>query len=301
MLARRSYNGHTRNLRFLTCVIALAGCDSVLGVEPLRLPDGAAPAFCPALGSRQPPVFSPTVTRLASNCDHYVISRAADLAMAGCGAQPTLIEQGPVDGALASAMLPTTSTADLQQPRLFPEGNELYVRRYDTAAGTFFELDDYVLGVTGAWALVGPIAFPLTGVTPAKDDEITVPTATTPRRIIYTSTGVGMTAFHELVQSGTAWQEVPGGAYTAALAGLASLGHANLTSDGLHLVFTGQPVTGPGGLYIADRMDVTASFGSAVLITSVVPTVTDAYLADDCSVLYYAISNTLGVYRVQQQ
>ena len=264
------------------------------------MPDAAF--YCPAAGSQTAPIFEPTVTTISTTCDHYVISRDSDTAMTECAGvgTKTLVEQATIEGALADAMLPAPAitTADLQQPRIVPEGDEVFVRRYDTANPQLFFFDDYTRAGGGPWSFIADVTFPITGA--QKQDEISVPSRGATRRVIYTSYGATTSSLTELEGSGGTWQAVTGGVYTASQLQMNVVRHANLTADGLHLLVTGVSMQGASGLFIADRRDTTMSFGTPVQITSIIGNVTDAYLTEDCGVLYYAVGNTYGVFRAHQ-
>jgi hypothetical protein len=100
----------------------------------LLAPD--APFACPPIDTA--PHFSLEVHQIVSQCSEYTISRDANLAVALCyqGATTT-IAQGPVDGPMVPARgLETLANPQLAQPRITPEGDELFLSTYDSFANT---------------------------------------------------------------------------------------------------------------------------------------------------------------------
>lgn len=282
-------------------VIWLAGCNAVFGVHKTgpadaqlfdAIPD--APYACPPPGTT--PSFSVYFRQVVpkGSCVGYTLSRTADLAFATCSKpsgdasmfQPS---QGAVDSAtLVDATL--VPTASLGQPKLAPDGDELWATTFDTNGAS---LAGYSRSGT-TWTHAFDV-FRFVG----QLDAGTPMRAGTTRRVLFHSGN----AIHELDQVAPgSWTEINVGVYTLAYLQVDAIMSApNVTPDGLRMVFGARVgVLQPRlGVFYADRATLADPFGPAVRIDAVPDQAGTPFLTEDCSRLYF--SGLRSVLYVPQQ
>jgi hypothetical protein len=292
-----------RVTRALLC-LGLCGCNAVFGLEatiPLDAqyfdapPD--APWGCPQPGTL--PKFSPAFHQPdvgARYCTDYSVSSVRGLAIALCrGTAFPEVRQGPIDGVLGAAtgIAPTKTARYIDEPRLAPEGDEIWIRQVSMSGATDPSVFSVFRAVGDAWEWSADLAVP---VTPSRDDEISVPTrrGAEPRRFIFNTPSEDMML--EMVE-GTPPTVVR--AYRNVELGMNYIVRPMLSPDGLRLVFGGQAMT---DLLIttmyADRPSIDSPFGVAKPLEDA-PASTDPFLTSDCGKLY---ASGLGrIFYAQQQ
>lgn len=264
-----------------TIVCLLFGCNQVFGLQPTQSAPGidaqffdAPPFGCPATGA-------PTYTRVLHQdvlqpVIEYTVSETAGRAMAYDFTRAITVE-GPVDGVMKPAPdFPGGGqlTVTTDQPRLAPEGDVA------TARTTKFGTSTLALyrRVGGKWPKIADLGIPL-----GPPDFMSSMTRGPMRRALISASGV----FHEYEfdDSGTASEIVP--AYSPGELGLFSMSSPMLGADGLRLVLQASSFAGaPPRMYYAERPGLSARFTAAQEIA--MPVVTDPYLTEDCSRIYFS-------------
>jgi hypothetical protein len=217
-------------------------------------------------------------------CFDYSISVAADLAVGLCQVGPTFqVVAGPIDEPLApTGITPINAFANLMYPRVVPDGDRLYVDENNFDALGNDEFAAYARGAGGGWSYLGIVDIP-PGTSAA---PVYLGTATAaPRHVMLAACMLAASCLQEwLEQSDGSWQQIA--TYVPADLGVVGFADAaNLTSDGLRLVFTTDQ-----GPYYADRPTIDARFSIAVPLPGV-PLAIDALLSDDCSRVYFPQRN----------
>jgi len=277
------YAGDVR-LGFL---VGLCACNQVFGVEPTEPRDAAffdtaldAPFACP---SGTVPQFDRVLEQAVFQfCQEYNVSLDHDRAVAMCYEPVRQIAEGKIDDTRLTPIPGfEAGVIDFDEPRLTPEG-ELIVRRNEPS-GTVFEL---YTRAGASWTSPTRLQLPAT-VPPM---ILGTPSRGPDRRVFIT----GTTTVYELeVDTSGKASEVH--QYTPAELGVVAVSPvpANLTADGLRLVFSGLLAgdTFYRTLY-TERQAVTASFGAASAISSTA-TLYDPYLNSDCSRLYFSAAGSV--------
>jgi hypothetical protein len=254
-------------------VLAVAGCNQAFGLDRTQPVDARyfdapidAPFACPPLG--ETPAFSPSFQQVVYDCREYSLSLDRQ-ALALCGREPMLPFEGVIDGPLDR---PAVGLADptyaLQFARLAPEGDELVATYY--RAGTGYELRTYARQPNGDWSRKGTIA------TAPSYRDVSGPTRR-PRHVMLTTSS---NALAELVEDTPLWRQVA--LHPASELGVGYPGAPKLSADGLRLLL----VDGTRVVY-ADRPTIEAPFRPAAPVDGL-PYVTDAFLTDDCSRVYFS-------------
>jgi hypothetical protein len=295
-------------VRWLVIVVGLSACNWAFGINETRQLDAPpvpffdapidAPFVCPPIGT------DPTFTNLirpviAQDCTNYVISATSSTAIALCTRNPgRAVMVGPVDQQLAIATgLADDSLHLYTDPKISPEGDEVFVNRTDTNATT---PELAIFSRTGTtWSAGAPL--------PATFDQagsVSAPTRGPNRHIIHRHSGVGAGAamLLELVDNGDGtWTQVQTYAPTE-LDAILSRAPLRLSPDGLRLMFVGAPLAmqTARALMYADRSSINDRFSKARPLTSVsVDLMSNAYMNDDCSRIY--MSSAQQIVFVQRQ
>jgi hypothetical protein len=255
----------------LLSLALLGACNQVFGLEPTQSVDAryfdAPPSVCPALGS--PPAFDDDLRQvLLQNCTDYTVS-ANGHALARCS---NVIEEGPVDGALAPALgLDPPPNTTYLNPRLGPDGASAVIRVFDkTSTSTRVYFATFTRSEAGTWSKTSELTLtnPFSSSSVSRDGHILV-----------TATG----GIHELATSNGTWTDL--GVHSELGVTVLSDGVA-LSADGLRMMFVGQLVSNtPFALLYADRPTLDAPFSQAVLMPAV-EYFPNAFLTADCARLY---------------
>lgn len=278
-------------------VLLACGCNSVFGLTPTELVDAPPPIDapdpprCPAIGTI--PAFGDDLRSIpAIGCTGYATNDSG-IAMAYCNNQ---VARGPVDG----EMTPIMMDDPVYQPRLAPDGDELFALHYNMT--TFlYELVDLVwrdnkLEQVGTY-------IPPSSATYGFYSSFSTPSRGPDRHIIYVDYN-NTTYTYDLVEiaNGTGtWTEqsrvpvtdlgLPTGATPMQL---------SLSPDGLRLVFmtAGAWVMDGSGQYTwidpvfyADRASLTDRFSMVVALPSVPDQVQSPFLTADCGRIYFSALN----------
>lgn len=272
----------------LWCLLALAGCDAVFGIEhTTALPradaqkfDGIpdAPFACPPTGTA--PKFSVFFRQVVpqGDCDHY--TTGGGIAFATCGGSsdtsPFTVQQSAVD---SSTMNPVTPSA-LDYAMLSPDGTELWYAHADALGNGVISV--YVPDGANAWK-ASYDAFVVTG-----NSFITATTPMSvgsPRHALVSISGT----IHELAEvSPQMWSDVA--MYQLVPTPGIVDSPPQLSPDGLRVVFHGSNVGSPAevGVFYADRASLSAPFNAAVLLEGPPVGAATPFMTGDCSRLYFS-------------
>jgi hypothetical protein len=268
-------------------LVFACGCDLVFTLSPPDAadtsaidapdaPDARDPARCPAMGA---PVFSQSAQVItAANCVQYTVSLGKGVAVAVCGGD---LVEGPIDSATLSPMsiAPPTPGGTLGDPRLSPDGEQLFVTARDTAGRGTIEL---YRRSDGTWVHdpTATIGLP-TVATFSEDLEASPPTSGAAGRMTIVATRVNEVAtFTEFTDSGGGvW--IDGRTYDADGFGILNIKQPSLTEDGLRLVFVGN-----SNIQYTVRDAIGDAFPAPSRIETVFEIVTNPYLTPQCERLY---------------
>ena len=270
-------------------VLALCACNRVFGIETTDLVDAStmvppdARVECPAYGTV--PKFSQEIVAFSQQtCGDYTISAAGGFAIAACSDGAPHICAGEI----ASDLVPIASfepdgMRQFGQPRLAPEGDELFLRIQPLPAGSA-AVARYRRNADLTWsqASVLDLGFPvlaLAGVT----------SRASPRRMFVQLDTATPEAnnLHELEETAVDhWVERA--VYTPSDLGLsAAPANVDVTADGLRLIYNPSSyVAGQDYLYYADRPDLASRFESGVRISTILANF-GGYLTEHCDRFYF--------------
>ncbi|MGE5185877.1 MAG: hypothetical protein ACM31C_27660 [Acidobacteriota bacterium] len=267
--------------------MALAGCNQIFGLGKTQpaVYDAPidAPYRCPPGGTGTAPAFSDLFVQVVpeGDCENYTTSLpAGNVTVATCstttGAQ--MIETSAIDAASLDLTMLTPSAFD---PKLSPEGDELWIGRTDasnngvvsvyTPAGAGWQLAFDAYTVAGL-----PYVSPST---PMKKG--------TPRRELYTDNS----EVHELDEYAPGKWRDTGMTFTAPTLGVLTFDSVpQLSPDGLRIVFSGRSmsVDPQPAIFYADRPDLSHPFGTAIRLVGPPAQATYPFMTYDCSRLYFS-------------
>jgi hypothetical protein len=270
-------------------LVALCGCNSVLGVHSTEKRDAAMPYYdapfdapfaCPPLGTA--PRFTNVLRQAVfQDCTDYTTSAAAGLAVASCS---NAISAGPIDMPL-TVIVPLSTSVQYYRPRLSPEGDAILMFVYDTTSGQHFE---EFREVGGTWTLTEILPFAVAG------DIISAPTRSPNRHVLVVGTDASL---HEMAdQGGNVWTETA--VHPNSELGVGNLGPPYLSTDGLRLMMGAVPQGGTMLLAMyTDRDALDQPFRPAVPLVGV-PGALDGFMTEDCSRIY--MSGLESIFYVQQ-
>lgn len=212
------------------------------------------------------------------------------LATAQCKFNDILVADGPIDGVLTASIVSSPpTTVGLYDPRLAPDGDRMLVARIDSSSTANYNVALY--DRTGAtWAFRQDVY-----VAPGSSTEVLHSTPASDGRFLLYTASAGQTFSEFAETSPQNWTIVA--THTTAELGVAGMFPANLSPDGLRIVFQGTGLSSVYGIYYADRANVGVPFNPASLLAaSYLP---DPFMTSDCGRLYFdAIGTT---FYAQQQ
>lgn len=262
-------------------ILALVGCNQIYGLEATKGRDAApkeffdappdAPFTCP--GDDSAPRFKPRFGQVpVGQCFAYTPSHDTKTAVAYCFGLG--IAEGPIDGPLASTIPPGTRT--LFDPRLFPEGDRMFIR--DTTNGN--RVDIYARQGT-TWS-----ATPFLTAVP-NDWYVSNPSRGPDRRAIvleYSPAIDGFVITEYVEQQPDAWTARPSYKLNTVNFGT----HPSLSSDGLRMVFSTFT-----GVFYASRPTLADRFDKPIELTTLPNQASYVFLEDDCSRIYFSALETV--------
>jgi hypothetical protein len=261
-------------------VVVLCGCQVVYGVDHVDPVPPDAPPACPAFGSA--PAFSSVIDEVqGDHCMQYTESPSAGFAMAVCFDAPANryeVATGPLGGPFTFVPSLRYGSNDISQARLFADGSAALLLVFNSSSFALvrFRNDN------GTWAFDSAPAIPAAAIQQISavtvDHHVLVMRSDQLDEIDVDSAAV--------LQSYT----------TADLGGYVSLSRATsigITPDGARMVFMGVLAGSPPQVMYADRAPGAARFGPLMEISGVPTQVTDPYMTEDCSRIYYS-SNFIG-------
>lgn len=282
----------------LLLLLGLVGCDQVFGLDGRQdrdaavgdvmtpadiAPDGDASA-CPASG---PPAFTPVSAFLLTNCKNYTTSKIANRALVSC----TSFYESALDTSDKMAAIVNIEPQEaLYEPRLSPEGDEMFV----TSQGPNGTQIRRYQRIGGQWHLGSALAgLPIDMAAPPTTLFASTPTAKSGSRRIMLAHLLGdVQSFEEWKEDADTWSLVT--SYTPANLGVATFAYPSLTPDGLHLVFSANPVAAmPAEIRYAWRATIDDRFDTSVKIDVGVNDVLYPHLASDCHRLYFTALDTV--------
>jgi hypothetical protein len=283
-------------MRSWFALVALFGCNQVLGIGPSVLADAQqydspldAPYACPSAGTS--PRFARNLHQVTTtNCNDYTFSAEANRSTGWC-LDPTGTTVGIWEGTydmddMHPAVGFDTPGIDVYDPRLTPEGDQLYVK---VIQGVNTRIVVYQRD-PGGWMPDHNVAALVSNA----DQVASVSRGPTRRLFIIRNYSLREV---EVDATGASTELAP---YTEVSFGLTSIFNPRVTADGLRLVVSGTSSSIPRmALYVASRPDLASRFGPATVIENIPSTTASASLSTDCSRLYF--SGLESVFYVQQQ
>ncbi len=235
---------------------------------------------CPALGVT--PSFSSSLQSMVdTNCWSYSTSLTRDIAVAQCDWGDTAgIGWGRIDEPLAAfPNLVVGTSATYSQPRLVPEGTELFLKR--NSAGTI-ELLRYTINENNTATLAHVL-----GLTFSSSLRMGMPSQGPVRRAMIDSNGISA-AEYEIAVDGSVRKL---GSYTPAELGVEGFNSSlNLSPDGLRLLVAAY-VAGDQVWMYSDRANLETDFLDLRPIGVTFSGTADLSMAPDCSRIYFTALN----------
>ncbi len=286
-------------------LLLLCGCNPLYGIESTALWDAPAdsppppPPMCPAIGGT--PTFTSDLNQVAARGVYSFSLDASEGLATGMVPNPTLQYDVPVIGPIGAALQPVTMNPPPAWPssvRLSPEGDMLFVTWWP--GPQFYATSGYKL-VNGTWTEVGNRFAPENISDQYAYYNLSAPSRGPTRRFIglLVDRVTQVVSMVELEYDGTTATELSRTPHTDL--GVGDMAHANLSADGLRLVFVASEIgddsmsTASGILrfWYMDRPNLTLPFqGPARLVTSVPDNVNWPQLSDDCGRVYFYALNT---------
>lgn len=268
-------------MRWLGLLIAVCGCNAVFGLRETAPVDAAyfdapidAAPQCPAPGGE--PLFRPAYVQVpVSQCFSYVPS-ASGHALARC---QNAMWFGPANGELRPATFQTT--AQLNEPRLAPEGDLAIVSVFP---GPTFEL--YRRTGDDSWVHERQVIAAL----PTR--SVSTPSRGPDRRAMVVEFDTDHYQLTEIRDTGASPWAVAD-SYPISALEVTALYSANLTADGLRLVFNGNSNAGDSGVFQSERPSLSARFGPARLLSTVPSIAETPFMTEDCSRIYFSGLDTV--------
>lgn len=286
----------------VVALLSMGACNWIYGLDGTKLepvPDAAyfdapadAPFTCPPPGGS--PVFSRLLHQIPQTCSYYETSAATGRATAMCSDGVTSgIAIGPADGTLTRVpMFEQIGANRLDLPHLAPEGDQLFVRNWNTGTLTSKLRVYAIAGDTFTMSHEVTIA----GVTFDTSMKFGRPSAGPVRRMFFHNSGVSPLAELSVEPSGAARQVRT---YTPAQLGVETVfAPPSLSADGLRIVFAGGTSMG-SKLYYAARPSIDEPFVPGAAHIADLAYNVDPFLTEDCGRLYF--SAIASVFWIQQQ
>jgi hypothetical protein len=250
-------------------LLLLVGCNQILGLPEVAQRDAAfydahvdAPSACP---TGEPPRFDhgSLVQILNQDCSGLTISDAGTV-LAMCHGVAAGIYEGVLGAPLSAAPgFETTSTASFSEAHIAPEGDIATARRVtssgDEAVLLHRDASGWVVTASLSPLMIGDVSQPSRG----------------PNARVLVVTG---TAVHELVDTGTTWED----RNTYAFAQFTSE-MIDLAPDGLHMWWA----AGTKGLLWADRPTLDDPFVERGPIPGT-EMFNDGFITPDCNKIYFS-------------
>ncbi|MDB4956242.1 MAG: hypothetical protein JWO36_3811 [Myxococcales bacterium] len=269
-------------------VLALTACNAAFGLRETEQRDAQlfdapadAPFQCPQLGAA--PAYSSLLHQVfLQPCYQYstAMGRASAICQQG---SLFVVSEGPVDMHLAPAIGVQAPTLEEQydQPRLSPDANELYIRRFNYSTNVE---DVLMFARSGTGWQRGADPQLQTGMNDALGTLARGPTGD---RVIIGSFSDGLG--HEWAHEGSTWREVRQHVFAMRPPLMFAL-----TSDGLRAAV----YSGLDGVFYADRPDEDSPFRDLGLLIGAPPH-SETAMTDDCARIY--IGGVGAVFYVQQR
>lgn len=258
-------------------LIGLVGCNQIFGLDPTILPPVDAPSSCPAVGT--PPAFGKALqTATLQDCESYTTA-ATGRALAMCNEpQASYLAEGPTAGSTGDAVLESLKIDGVSDPRVSPEGDELFVR-HTTAVGT--RIGVFVRQADSTWMFDHDLALPLTA-----NDKVGTLSRGPSRRMLVTTVGVAWLNEYIVERDGTTTLFAT---HTAMMLQAGVLQNANISADGLRVVFFSSTASSDGNRqFYADRESLELYFRTAKPLENAPRDVAFASMTEDCSRLYFS-------------
>lgn len=274
-------------MRLAAAFTFLCGCNQIFGLEPTQaIPTNDAPYFdapvdapfaCPPPGSF--PTFSRLLHQIPEHCNGYESSTAAGVATAMCPAGLVAqISLGTLDGQFSPVgTFEQVGMDRLDQPRLAPDGDLLFVRNWNTSTLT---ARVKVYGLTsGTFTYSHDLQ--ATFDTSVKFSHLT----SGPVRHMLIQDGTSSSIIEYIVDASGALTMIH--TYTPGELGLNGIySIPSLSPDGLRVVFVGG-TSSSSGTYYMSRAAIGDLFTSPMLIPEV-PVNSDPFMTPDCGRLYFS-------------
>ncbi len=268
--------------------IALGGCNQLFDIGSTRSLDAAipidaqyfdappdAPPACPAPGGE--PTFKAAYNQLtsAANCTSFTPAFLWGKSVGVCNSR---ISQGALDGPLDTE-LGIVPAAYATYPRISQDGAVLFVENTQT-----LKVDIWVRNpADDTWSKK------VNTIDDASYRFLSNATIGSPRHAVQTDYNGANYSLVELVEQPSGdWAAAD--TYLVSTLGVGTVDQQSLSSDGLHMTFYGQPLTGTfkTAIWWTQRPDLSSRFGTAVELTTVPVTGGTPFMADDCSRYYFS-------------
>jgi hypothetical protein len=276
-------------MKRIAWILALAGCNQFFELEDTRHVD-AAPVFFDATPDAAPVCPDPSeipkfdrelhqAVYVDADCAWYQTS-AVGLALAVCDTRKTTspireASVGPItEMSIASGNI--GAVGSVYNIALAPEGNEVFIARYDNALGA--GIWRYQRDATGAWTKMEklPVTF--------SAGQLVSSVTRGPRRhmlVLESNQAIREWAIDE----GGVWRDV--GTYTATNLYANAVFGMNLSADGRRLVMQATNIQYDIVMMYTHRASIDDRFGPAMTLVDA-PGARDAFFTEDCDRMYFS-------------
>ncbi len=273
-------------MRWAALALTVCGCNQVFDLNATKLVDASpdvAPRACPPIGT--PLKFGGEFHQVVrQECQGYNFSAAADVGVASCQEQTSTSSgsyafQGTRDQLMAKVEL---GLMYIDSVRIFPEGDRVVVRGYDTAVG--YVANMYTRDGESGWTLTKDPLPPIT------NGIISTFTTAPDRRVVIA--GYGLPTVEYAQDSTGAWAEVH--SYALADWQCSNMYGVSLTSDGLRMfVSCIRTDNYRVETRYAERSSRADLFGPLQTIEGAPINLSFVVLDDDCSRAYFSALNAV--------
>jgi hypothetical protein len=281
-----------RPVRFSVPVLALCGCNALLGlhegtpIPPLDAQYFDAPAdapfACPPIGA-PPPEFTGASRVLPFECRNYQVNAATGRAVGRCtgAGQPDHIGEGPAhEPPMPIPGLSVGAGHHYAHPSMAPEGDELFYRHRDEGAGTTV-IERQRRNPDGSWSLIGPLGPVIRSISLPG-----APSFGPIRRMFVSNAEVGFDVTEIEIDASGTWRPIERYALFDDLGLFGLNGPISLLPDGLRMVFSGQTTDVIDKAFYASRPDLTSRFTTFHELVGVPPG-SALNMTEDCARIYF--------------
>jgi hypothetical protein len=281
-------------VRFAAWLLVATGCNAVFGLDGTDLVPTADAQFfdapgpgervCPPIGTA--PQFQNLLHPIAMSCFGLTATEDGTYATLACSGPK--INAGPLDGPYAVVpSLDAVAPLHLDQPRISPEGTEVFVRDWNSGTTTS-KIHVYT---RTADSYVSAYLLTIDATTLDSFAQFGAPSRG-PTRRMFVKPVPTMPSVIEIEMAAAGAASIVR-TYSPATLGLYELySQPNLSPDGLRAVFQARvDMSTPAALYYIDRLDLAAPWNAPKKVAEQAGS-SDVFMTADCGRLYFSSGGT---------